>query len=63
MELRLANVPLKLRCVHDERSGNFKTSNARIHIFAMYIDSTEKAVASYLSLETVQSMLYVIRTT
>lgn len=57
MLLRLANVPLKLRCVYNEHSGNFKASDARVYVFAMYVDSTKKDVASYLSLQTIQSML------
>lgn len=60
--LRLANVPLILRCVHNERSGNSKASDIRVHVFVMYVDKTKKAVASYLSLQTVQSMLNVVVT-
>lgn len=37
----LANVPLKLRSVHDERSENFKVSNAQIHVFALYVECIE----------------------
>lgn len=38
MLLPLANVPLKLRCGHNERLEGLKVSDTRYHVFIMYVD-------------------------